>query len=137
VIVVQQADESASTFARRFIRKVTSAVTGGMTMASALLVIAPAFDAARLEARCTIARTLIRSFDADLEHELVLMSTSDAASECRPHLLALAEILREGAKASWSIRVRCDLLPPEKLPFPRLTSQPPQTNVRVAVAIAV
>jgi hypothetical protein len=118
VVLVQHADETASGFARRFVRKVASVHTEGGEIASAALMVAPDFHVSRLEARCAIARTLICSFPSGSEHELLLAAASDDAAECRPHLLALAEILREGAKPGCTIRVLCERSRQEAVPAP-------------------
>jgi hypothetical protein len=106
IVLVQQAEESASAFARRFIRKIANASAEGVGVASAVLVVAPIFDIWRLAARCAIARTLICSFASGPEHEFVIVTTGDAA-DCRAHLRALAGTLRDGASANCVIRVRC------------------------------
>jgi hypothetical protein len=121
VVLIQQADETASVFARRFVRKVVSARAEGVEIASAALMVAPDFHLSRLEARCAIARTLICSFPHGSEHELLLAAASDDAAESRPHLLALAEILREGAKPGCTIRVLCDRSRQEAVPAPALS----------------
>jgi hypothetical protein len=111
IVLAQQAEESASDFARRFIRKVASANAAGIEVASAELVVAPVFDIWRLAARSAIARTLICSFAPNVERELVIVAPGNTAG-CHAHLRALAEVLRDGARANCTIHLRCAVLRP-------------------------
>lgn len=110
IVLAQQAEESASDFARRFIRKVASSNAEGIEVASAELVVAPIFDIRCLAARSAIARTLICSFAPNVERELVIVAPSNTAG-CHRHLRALAEVLREGARANCAIVLRSVLGP--------------------------
>jgi hypothetical protein len=105
IMVVQLAGEDPLLFARRFLAKVLSVTARGADVASAVLAVAPIFDVRHLEARCTIARTLLRVFRSDSKSELHLVEPCNASLDCRPHLLAMAEGLTEGAQTDCKIRL--------------------------------
>jgi hypothetical protein len=111
VIVVQQPEELPSTFALRFTRRLAAAATRGVGLTSALLVVAPDFDVRRLEARSAIARTLLRTVGGRSRGALILVAPS-ASSHCWPHLMALAEGLREGVLGRCDSRLclDCDVI---------------------------
>lgn len=105
MLIVQLAGEDPLAFARRVLGKVVNAVARGSDVTSAVLAIAPIFDVRRLEARCAIARTLLRAFRRGSNSELYLVEPEHATPDCRPHLLAIAEGLTENAASDCRIRV--------------------------------
>jgi hypothetical protein len=105
VAVVQLADEDPLRFARRFLAKVVTTVGQGADIVAAVLAIAPTFDVPRLQARCAIARSILRSFRAGSNGKLYLTEPRQAGPECRLHLRAIAEGLTEGAATESQIRV--------------------------------
>jgi hypothetical protein len=105
VMVVQLVGEDPLVFARRFLGKVLRVVARGADVSSAVLAVAPIFDLRHLEARCTIARTILRAFRRGSKSELYLVEPSGASPDCRPHLLAIAEGLAENAATDCHIRV--------------------------------
>ena len=105
IMVVQVVGEDPLVFARRFLGKVLSVLARGADVISAVLAVAPVFDVRHLEARCAIVRTLLRVFPRGSKSELHLVEPSNAAEDCRPHLLAIAEGLTEGARSGGRIRV--------------------------------
>jgi hypothetical protein len=104
VIVVQQAEECARAFTRRFVHKVARAVAEGIAVRAAALVLSLEFDLLRLESRCTIASSLVGSFDPGERSELRLVAPRNW-SECRSNLRALAEALTDRARANCSVVV--------------------------------
>ena len=105
VVVVQLVGEDPLLFARRFLTKVVVTVGHGADIVAAILAIAPIFDVGRLQARCVIARAVLRSFRADSNGKLYLIEPRQAGPECRLHLRAIAEGLTEGAATDSQIRV--------------------------------
>lgn len=108
IMVVQVVGEDPLAFARRFLGKVVSVVGRGSELISAVLAVAPIFDVRHLEARCTIARTLLRAFGRSSKSELYLVEPSNAMPDCRAYLTAIAEGLTEGAATNCRIRVGCE-----------------------------
>jgi hypothetical protein len=105
VVVAQLAGEDPLLFARRFLTKVVATVEHGADIVAAVLSIAPIFDVLRLQARCAIARAVLRSFRAGSSGKLYLTEPRQAGPECRLHLRAIAEGLTEGAATDSQIRV--------------------------------
>jgi hypothetical protein len=60
IVVAQIVGEDLLVFARRFLDKVLSFVARGAQVTSVVLAVAPSFDLRHLEARCLIARALLR-----------------------------------------------------------------------------
>ena len=105
VMVVQVAEEDPLLFARRLLDKVLDLVARGSEVTSAVLAVAPSFGARHLEARCTIARTLLRVFRPGSKCQLRLLEPRKASLDCRAHLLAIAEGLTENVLTDCHIRV--------------------------------
>jgi hypothetical protein len=105
VMVVQVVDEEPLAFARRLLQKVLTILGCGASVVSAALAVAPAFDVRHLEARCVIARTLLRAFRCGEKSQLHLVEPRDAAPDCRSQLAAIAEGLLEGSTTDSEIRV--------------------------------
>jgi hypothetical protein len=105
IVVIQVVDEEPSAFARRFLRKVFTLVDCGASVVSAALAVAPVFDVRRLEARCVIARTLLRTFRCGERSQLHLIEPRGATADCRSQLAAIAEGLLEGSTTDSQIRV--------------------------------
>jgi hypothetical protein len=105
VVVVQLAGEDPLLFARRFLTKVVATVGQGADIVAAALAIAPIFDVRRLQARCAIARAVLRSFRSGSNGKLYLTEPRQAGPECRLHLRAIAEGLTEGAATDSQIQV--------------------------------
>jgi hypothetical protein len=109
IMVVQLVGEEPLVFARRFLRKVVYLVDRGADVVSAGLAVASVFDVRHLEARCVIARTLLRTFRTGAKSQLHLVEPSDSTSDCRSHLTAIAEGLLESAAVGSQIRVGYEL----------------------------
>ena len=105
IMVIQVAGEDPLTFARRFIDKVSSVVARGLEVTSAVLAVAPDVDARHLEARCAVARTLLRILRRGPRPQLHLLEPDAAPPDCRAHLLAIAEGLTENSLTDCEIRV--------------------------------
>jgi hypothetical protein len=105
IMVVQLVDEDPLVFARRFLGKVLAIVAQGSDVILAVLAVAPTFDVRHLEARCAIARTLLRVFRPGSKSELQFVEPRNASPDCRPHLLAIAEGLSENAPTGCQISV--------------------------------
>jgi len=105
IMVVQVAGEDPLEFARRFLAKVLTVITRGSEVVSAALAVAPSFDSRYLEARCAIVRVLLRVLRRGARRQLHLIEPSQAAPDCRAHLLAIAEGLTENAQTDCDIRV--------------------------------
>jgi hypothetical protein len=105
MVVVQGADEDPLLFARRFLTKVVATIGQGADIVAAVLAIAPIFDVRRLQARCAIARSVLRSFRTGSNAKLYLTEPRKAGAECRLHLRALADGLLEGAATDSQISV--------------------------------
>jgi hypothetical protein len=105
VVVVQLVGEDPLLFARRFLSKVVAALGHGADIVAGVLAIAPVFDVRRLQARCAIARAVLRSFRAGSNGKLYLTEPRQVGPECRLHLRAIAEGLTEGAAMGSEIRV--------------------------------
>ena len=105
VMVTQVDGEDPLLFARRFLRKVITIVAQGADVVSAVLVVAATFDLRHLEARCAIARTVLRSFRRETRRELYLVEPRNAKPDCLAHLLAIAEGLTDNASSDCRIRV--------------------------------
>jgi hypothetical protein len=110
IMVVQLAGEDPLVFARRFLSKVLTVIARGSDVISAVLAVAPTFDARHLEARCAIPRTLLRAFRRDTKCQLHLIEPSKASPDCRAHLLAIAEGFTENALTDCDIRVGYETL---------------------------
>ena len=110
VLVVQVESEDPLLFARRFLRKVSAIVSEGVEVASAVVAVAPASDPRHLEARCAVARTILRAFRHGSKCELYLVEPSNAKPDCLAHLLALAEGLTDNAASDCRIRVGYEIL---------------------------
>jgi hypothetical protein len=110
VMVVQVDGEDPLLFARRFLRKVIALVAEGADVVSAVLAVAPNFDLRQLEARCAIARTILRAFRHGSKSELYLVEPSNAKPDCLAHLLAIAEGLTDNAATDCRIRVGYDTI---------------------------
>ena len=108
VMVVQLVGEDPLEFARRFMQKLVGLVERGAEIVSAALAVASAFDVRHLEARCLIARTLLRTFRG-AKGLLHLVAPRDATADCRSHLTAIAEGLLENAATGSQIRVGYEL----------------------------
>jgi hypothetical protein len=102
IVVVQQAEECTRAFTRRFVHKVARAVAEGVAVRAAALVLAIEFDLSRLESRCTIASSLIGSFEEGEQSDLRLLAPRNW-SECRSNLGALAEALRDRARVGCNV----------------------------------
>ncbi|HTA94197.1 MAG TPA: hypothetical protein VK745_31675 [Polyangiaceae bacterium] len=105
VMVVQLVGEEPLVFAGRFMRKVVNLVDRGAEIVSAALAVASVFDVRHLEARCLIARTVLRTFRSGAKGLLHLVEPRDATPDSRSHLTAIAEGLLEGAAVGSQIRV--------------------------------
>jgi hypothetical protein len=105
VVVVQLLGEDPLLFARRFLTKVVATVGRGADIVAGVLAIVPIFDVRRLQARCAIARALLRSFRAGANGKLYLIEPRQVGPECRLHLRAIAEGLTEDAATDSQIRV--------------------------------
>ncbi|HEY3252558.1 MAG TPA: hypothetical protein VGJ91_01370 [Polyangiaceae bacterium] len=108
IVVAQGVGEDLLAFARRFLGKVLSLVARGAEVTSSVLAVAPVFDLRHLEARCAIARALLRAFRLGSHSALYLVEPEKAAIDCRPHLLALAEGLAENAATDYRVHVGYD-----------------------------
>lgn len=108
IMVVQVAGEDPLLFARRFLDKVLAVVARGSEVTSAVLAVAPSVDARNLEARCAIARTLLRVLSRGSRRQLHLLEPSKAPADCRAHLLAIAEGLSENSSTDCEIRLGYD-----------------------------
>ena len=108
IMVIQVAGEDPLQFARRFLDKVLTLIARGSEVTSAVMAVAPTIDARRLEARCAIARTLLRVFRPGSQGQLCLIEPSKAPADCRAHLLAIAEGLSESSLTDCEIRVGHD-----------------------------
>ena len=86
VLVAQLSGEDHSVFARRLLKKVVGLVEKGAEVVSAALVVSAAFDICRLEARCMIARAVLRAFRVDAKRELHLVEPIDSTTDCHSHL---------------------------------------------------
>jgi hypothetical protein len=104
VVVVQQAEECARAFTRRFVHKVARVIAEGVAVRAAVLMLALEFDLSRLESRSTIASSLIGSFEPGERSELRLMAPGNWP-ECRSNFHALAEALRDRASTSCSVLI--------------------------------
>ena len=105
VMVIQTVGEDPLIFARRLVGKVVSALGRGFEVVSAVLSVSPTLSAHHLEARCAIAKTLLRAFRGGSSCELYLVEPSNSTLDCRQHLIALAEGLAENAAIDCRIRV--------------------------------
>jgi hypothetical protein len=105
IMVVQVVDEEPLAFARRFLRKVLAVLDCGTTIVTAALAVARVFDVRHLEARCVIARTLLRTFRYGDKSQLHLAEPRGATPDCRSQLAAIAEGLLEGSTTDSEIRV--------------------------------
>ncbi len=108
IMVVQVAGEDPLLFARRFLDKVLAVIARGSEVTAAVLAVAPDVDARHLEARCAIARTLLRVLRRGSRRQLHLIEPSKAPPDCRAHLLAIAEGLTENSLSDCEIRVGYD-----------------------------
>ena len=111
IMVIQVAGEDPLVFARRFLGKVLGVIARGSEVISAVLAVAPTFDVRHLEARCAIARTLLRVFRRGSKCQLHLVEPSKASPDCRAHLLAIAEGLTENEPTDCDIRVGYETFP--------------------------
>ena len=105
IMVVQVAGEDPLVFARRFLDKVQAVIARDSEVTSAVLAVARNVDARHLEARCAIARTLIRVLRRGSRRQLHLIEPSKAPADCRAHLLAIAEGLTENSLTDCEIHV--------------------------------
>jgi hypothetical protein len=105
IMIVQVAGEDPLAFARRFLDKVLAVIARGSEVISGVLAVAPNVNARNLEARCTIARTLLRVLRRGSGRQLHLIEPSKAPADCRAHLLAIAEGLTENSQTDCEIRV--------------------------------
>jgi hypothetical protein len=105
IMVVQVAGEDPLLFARRFLDKVLTVIARGSEVTSAVLGVAPNVGARDLEARCAIARTLLRVLRRGSRRQLHLIEPSQAPADCRAHLLAIAEGLTENSPTDCEIHV--------------------------------
>lgn len=108
VMVVQLVGEEPLEFARRFMETLVGLVERGAEIVSAALAVGSAFDVRHLEARCLIARTLLRTLRG-AKDPLHLVAPRDATADCRSHLTALVEGLLENAGTGSQIRVSYEL----------------------------
>jgi hypothetical protein len=108
VMVVQRVGEEPLEFARRFMQTLVDLVERGAEIVSAALAVASAFEVRHLEARCLIARTLLRTLRG-ASGSLHLVAPRDATADCRSHLTAIADGLLEGAPTGSQIRVSYEL----------------------------
>jgi len=111
VTVFQQPEESPSTFASRFAERLVAAADLGVEVNLAALAVASDFGFRRLEARSVIARTLLGTIGERSGGALVLVAPS-ASEHCWPHLIALADGLRERALRGCEVRLclDCDII---------------------------
>jgi hypothetical protein len=107
VMVVQLVGEEPLEFARRTMQKLVNLLEGGAELVSAAFVVASAVDTRHLEARCLIARTLMRTLRS-ANSPLHLVAPRDATADCRSHLTAIAEGLLENAAPGSQIRISDD-----------------------------
>jgi hypothetical protein len=105
IMVVQVVGEDPLVFARRFLGKLLGVIARGSEVISASMAVAPTFNVRHLEARCAIARTLLRVFRRGANRQLHLVEPSNASPACRAHLLAIAEGLLENAPTDCRISV--------------------------------
>lgn len=105
IMVVQVAGEDPLVFARRFLDKVLAVIARGSDVTSAVLAVAQDVDSRHLEARCAIARTLLRVLRRGSRRQLHLIEPSNASADCRAHLLAIAEGLTENSLTDCEIHV--------------------------------
>jgi hypothetical protein len=99
VLIAQDEGEDPSLFARRCLKAVGEELKRHVDIVSAVLAVNSIFDVRRLEARCAIARALLRALGDKPETELLLLGLPSAPEACHSHLIALAEGLAEGASA--------------------------------------
>ncbi|MEI9939575.1 MAG: hypothetical protein WDO69_20345 [Pseudomonadota bacterium] len=107
VMLVQLVGEEPVLFARRFLRKLVTLVEDGADIVSAALAVTAVIDVRHLEARCVIARTLLRAFRVGAKSLLYLVEPIGATDECRSHLTAIADGLLESLRTDSRIRVGC------------------------------
>lgn len=105
VMVVEHAGEDPLLFARRFLGKLVTLVDGGADVVSGALAVTTVVDVRRLEARCVIARALLRAFRVGAKSLLYLVEPSGATQDCRSHLTAIAEGLLESEQTDSRIQV--------------------------------
>lgn len=110
LLVIQVIDEEPLVFARRFLDRLVRLLDNGGDVASAALAVSPTFDLRHLEARCVMARAILRTFRSGAQSQLLLLEPNGATPDCQSHLTALVEGLREGAATDSQIRIGRDLL---------------------------
>lgn len=108
VMVVQVEGEEPLLFARRFLRKTISLVAQGADVVLGVMVVGATFGLPHLQERCTIARSILRTFRRGAKSALYLLGPSDANADCKAHLAAFAEGLTDSAATDCIIRVGYD-----------------------------
>jgi hypothetical protein len=113
MVIVQSADESASSFAQRISRRMDEVGAKDPAIHAGLLVSNGALDAATIAARQAICAALLRVMLKKQRGELVLASDVNAGDAVRHHLFALAGTLCDELGGSpVSVRVRFDTIRP-------------------------
>jgi len=117
MVIVQSADESASSFAQRIGRKMDEVGTREAAIHAGLLVSNGALDADTVAAREAICAALLRVMLKKQRGELVLASDVTAGDAVRQQLFALAGTLCDELSGTRvSVRVRFDTIRPTHSP---------------------
>jgi hypothetical protein len=113
MVIVQSADESASSFAQRISRKIDEIGVRDAAIHAGLLVSNGALDSATVEARQAICEAFVRVMLKKQRGELVLASDVTAGDAIRHQLFALAGTLCDELHGTRvSVRVRFDTIRP-------------------------
>lgn len=130
MVIVQSADESASSFAQRIGRKMDEVGARDVAIHAGLLVSNGALDAGSVAAREGICAALLRVMLKKQRGELVLASDVTAGDAVRQQLFALAGTLcDELAGTRVSVRVRFDTIRPSHSPSGVMKSAAPVVPV--------
>ncbi|MEI9948061.1 MAG: hypothetical protein WDO74_03550 [Pseudomonadota bacterium] len=114
MVIMQSADESASSFAQRISRKMAEVGARETAIHAGLLVSNGVLDAPTVDARQAICTALLRVMLKKQRGELVLASDVTAGDAVRHQLFALAGTLCELGGTQVSVRVRFDTIRPSR-----------------------
>lgn len=110
VMLVQVEGEEPLLFARRFLRKVSAIASQGAEVVLGVMAVAATLGLRDLEARCAVARTILRTFRHGARSALYLVEPNQANADCKAHLVAIAEGLTDNAATDCIIQVGYDAL---------------------------
>jgi len=110
VMVVQVEGEAPLLFAKRFLRKVSAIVAQGGDVVLGVMAVAATLGLRDLEARCAVARTILRTFRIGRKSALYLVEPNQANSDCKAHLVAIANGLTDNAATDCIIQVGFDTI---------------------------